>query len=243
VSRFSFVVVLAHVLAIVASTTENADAETRGVLRVGVAPVALTPESDTPLLGSKVDDAVRAYNAAAEAYNQAHGYAPGDEMSTASIDRRALGMSTSFFTLAPGLESGTRHVYVRIEAALGFGADHRTYGLGFYPLNFAVPMRRGTIAPYVSAGGALSRLDDTRLDSEAGLIVSTRVAGGIRFGRRVTVEVGYGAYTVGGLVDRDELDTMRGYDPRGNEPPPRPESAIAGGEQRGAVDISLGLAL
>lgn len=237
--RFTFVVVLA----IITSAAEDAGAETRGVLRVGVAPVALSPESDTWLIGSRVDDAVRAYNAAADAYNQAHGYAPGSEMSTAPIDRSDLGVTANFFTLAPGLEAGTRHVFVRVEAALAFGEDHRSYGLGLYPINLAVPMRRGTLTPYVSAGGSLSYLDDLRVDGELGALFGARFAGGLRVGRRVTVEIGYNAYAIGGLVDKDQLDTMRAYDPRGNEPPPRPESALSGGEQRGAVDLSLGLAL
>lgn len=239
VYRFVFVVVVS----IIASAAEDAGAEARGVLRVGVAPIALTPERDTWLLGPRVDDAVRAYNAAALAYDQAHGYAPGSEMSTAPIDRGDLGVSTNFFTLAPGLEAGTRHVFVRVEAALAFGENHRSYGLGFYPLNLAVPMRRGTLTPYFSAGGSVSYLDDLRLDSEFGALVGARFAGGMRIGRRVTVELGYNAYAIGGMVDSDQLDTMREYDPRGNEPPPRPESALAGGEQRGAVDLSLGLAI
>lgn len=164
--RFSFVVVLA----IMASAAEDAGAETRGVLRVGVAPIALTPESDTWLLGARVDDAVRAYNADADAHDQAHGYAPGSEMSTAPIDRSDLGVTTNFFTLAPGLEAGTRHVFVRVEAALAFGEDHRSYGLGLYPINLAVPMRRGTLTPYLSAGGSLSYLDDLRVDGEFGAL-------------------------------------------------------------------------
>jgi hypothetical protein len=239
VSRFPFVVALA----LLASHAGAADAETRGVLRVGVAPVALTPERDTWLLGGHVDDAVRAYNAAAEAYDRAHGYAPGSEMSTEPIDRSDLGVDTNFLTLAPGLETGTRHAFVRIEAALAFGESHRSYGLGLYPINLAVPMRRGTLTPYVSAGASLSWLDDTRIEGELGALFGARVAGGIRFGRRVTVEVGYNAYAIGGLFDRDELDTMRAYDPRGDEPPPRPDTALAGGEQHGSVDVSLGLAL
>ncbi len=236
--RSTFVVVITIV-----ASLELAPAETRGVLRVGVAPVALTPERDTWLLGSRVDDAVRAYNAAAEAYDRAHGHAPGSAMSTEPIDRRDLGVSTSFFTLAPGIEAGTRHVFVRVEAALAFGESHRSYGLGFYPVNLAVPMRRGTLTPYLSAGGSLSWLDDTRIAGEIGALFGARVAGGMRIGRRLAIEIGYSAYAIGGLVDRDELDTMRTYDPRGDEPPPRPEAALSGGEQRGAVDLSLGLAI
>ncbi|HUQ01678.1 MAG TPA: hypothetical protein VM261_04245 [Kofleriaceae bacterium] len=239
--RFPFVVLFAIVTS--TSLVETADAETRGVLRVGVAPVALTPDGDTPLFGSRVDDAVRAYNAAADAYNQAHGYAPGSAMSTARIGRDDLGVASNFFTLAPGLEAGSRHAYFRLEAALAFGADHRSYGIGFYPLNLAFPMRRDSLTPYVSAGGSLSWLDDVRIDGEVGVLLGARFAAGVRIGQRVRVELGYNAYSIGGLVDRDQLDTMRAYDPRGSAPPPRPDSAIAGGEQRGAFDLSLGLAI
>lgn len=225
------------------SIPPEARAEARGTLRVGVAPVALTPESDTPVLGARVDDAVRAYNAAADAYNRAHGYAPGSSMSTAPIDRGDLGMSSTMLTLAPGLEAGEHHLYMRVEAALAFGADHRSYGVGFYPLNLAVPMRRGTLTPYLSAGGSLSWLDDTRVDGEFGALLGARVAGGMRVGKRMTLELGYNAYSIGGLVDREELDTMRAYDPRGDDPPPRPDTALSGGESSGTVDFSLGFAL
>jgi hypothetical protein len=218
-------------------------AETRGVLRVGVAPVVLTPRSDTPYLGSRFDDAVRAYNAAADAYNRAHGLEPGSAMSTAPIERGDLGVRTTMLTLAPGLEAGERHLYMRIQAELGFGAEHRSYGLGFYPLNVAMPMRRGTLTPYVSAGGSVSWLDDTRSDGEIGALLGARLAGGMRVGRRITVEVGYHAYSIGGVVDTAQLDTMSTYDPRGDAPPPRPEAALAGGEASGAFDISLGFAM
>src|SRR5205085_3931174 len=107
----------------------------------------------------------------------------------------------------------------------------------------AAPMRRGTLTPYLSAGGSVSWLDDTRIDGGFGALLGARVAGGMRVGRRVTLEVGYNAYSIGGLVDTEQLDTMSTYDPRGDAPPPRPETALAGGEQRGAFDISLGLAM
>ncbi len=233
---------LAAVVFVVSAPAE-AGAETRGVLRIGVAPVALTPERDTPMLGAPVDDAVRAYNAAADAYDRAHGNAPGSTMATAPIDRTDLGVSSTMVTAAPALEAGGRHLFVRVEAALAFGAEHRSYGLGFYPLNLAVPMRRGTVTPYLSAGGSVSWLDDTTVAGEVGALIGARFAGGVRLGRRVTVEVGYGAYVLGGTVDRDRLDTMRAYDPRGAEPPPRPDGALSGGEQRGAVDLSVGLAI
>ena len=230
------------VLALV-SICQGARAETRGVLRVGVAPVALAPDGDTPLFGTRVDDAVRAYNAAADAYNRAHGLPASSPMSTPPIGRDAFAVDTTMLTLRPALEAGERHVFVRIEAALAFGADHRSAGIGFYPFNVAVPMRRGTVTPYLSAGGSVSWFDDTRDDGELGALLGARVAGGMRLGRRVTFEVGYNAYAIGGFLDRADLDTMLTYDPRGDAPPPRPETALAGGESRGTVDVSIGLAL
>jgi hypothetical protein len=218
-------------------------AEARGVLRVGVTPVSLEPESDTPIFGARVDEAVRAYNTAADAYDRAHGLDAGSPMSPARIDRATFGVNTTMFTLAPGLEAGARHLYIRLEAQLGFGADHRSYGVGFYPFNVAVPLRRGTVTPYLSAGGSVSWLDDTRSDGEVGALLGARVAGGVRVNRRVSLEVGYSAFAIGGFLDRSDLDTMLTYDPRGAAPPPRPETALAGGESRGTVDVSVGLAL
>jgi hypothetical protein len=221
----------------------SAAAEVRGVLRVGVAPVELTPTSETPVLGAQVDDAVDAYNRAAAAYNQAHGYGPASEMGTAPIDSGALGVRATMVTVAPALEVGGDHVFVRVEAALAFGAEHRSYGLGIYPVNLAVPMRRGTITPYLSGGGSFGWLDNMRVDGEVGAMLGVRVAGGVRIGRRVALEVGYGVYALGGFVDRAELDTMTDYDPTGSAPPPHPDTVVQGGEQRGAVDVSFGVEL
>lgn len=227
------------VFLLILASAPSARAEMRGVLRVGVRPVTLSPERDTPILGARVDDAVQAYNAAADAYERAHGGTAPAEMEP--IDRGDLGVSTTMLTLAPGLEVGDRSMFFRIEAALGFGADHRSYGVGFYPFNVA--LRRKRVTPYLSAGGSLSWFDDTRLDGEVGVLMGARVAGGLRLGRRVTLELGYNAYSIGGVLDRDELDTMRAYDPTGPAPPPRPETALSGGESTGTIDVSVGLAL
>ena len=218
-------------------------AETRGVLRVGIAPIDLAVADDTPLLAEPVDEAVDAYNGAAAAYDQAHG-TDGSAMATPRIGREDLGVEATMLTLAPALEIGGEHVFFRIEAHLGQGDDLRTVGVGLYPLNVAVPLRRGRVVPYVSAGGAASWLDRASVDGEVGALLTARAAAGVRLGDRVTVEVGYGAWVLGGLVDRGELETMvDDYDPRGDAPPPRPDDAIAGGEQRGLVDVSVGLAI
>jgi hypothetical protein len=64
-------------LAILTASAAPAAAEVRGVLRLGVEPLALEPSNDTPVLGGYFDDAVGAYNAASIMYNRAHGYTPG----------------------------------------------------------------------------------------------------------------------------------------------------------------------
>jgi hypothetical protein len=226
--------------ALVAAATAPARADVRGVLRVGLAPVDLAPDDDTPVFGSRIDDAVGAYNAAADAYNQLHGYDAGSPMASDAIGAEDLGVRATMLTVAPGFEAGHRNVYVRLEGTLGFADDLRAYGLGFYPLNLAASLRRGAIVPYLSAGGTASWLDRTSTDGELGALVTARAAAGLRVGRRMTFEVGYGAFLLGGLIDRGRIRTMEDYDPSGGAPPPPPTDAIAGGEQRGMIDASVG---
>jgi len=220
-----------------------AHAETRGVLRLGVTSVELVPTEATPMIGAELDRVVDAYNVAAVAYNRAHGYESGDAMATAAIDHGAVAVRTTLFTIAPALEVGNRHAFVRLDGNLGLGDDYRAYGLGLYPLNLALPLRRGTVVPYLSAGATASWLDRLGVAGDLGALVSARVAVGVRVNRRITAELGYGAFVLGGFIDRAGLETMSDYDPRGGAPPPDPDAAIAGGEQRGAVDLSFGVAM
>jgi hypothetical protein len=224
-------------------STGTARADTRGVLRIGLTPVDLAATDDTPLIGAPVDDAIEAYNAAADAYNDAHGFDDGSPMAEASIDRGDLGVRADLVTFSPALEVGGRYYFFRLEGAIGAGDGLRAFGVGVYPVNLAAPLRRGAIVPYLSAGGAASWLDRNDVDGELGGLLTARAAIGVRVQRRVTVEVGYGAFVLGGLVDRGQIKDRSDYDPRDDAPPPSPETAIAGGEQRGLVDVSIGLAL
>jgi len=85
------------------------------LLRVGVTPLSLTPASDTPFLGERVDEAVAAYNAAADAYNQAHGFPDGSDMATSPIERGALGVRSTLLVIAPALEVGHPNAFLRFE--------------------------------------------------------------------------------------------------------------------------------
>jgi len=220
----------------------DARADKRAVLRFGVMPVDLATTDDTPLIGGAVDDAVAAYNEAAHAYNDAHGYDAGSPMAEASIDRDDLGVRATLATFTPALEIGGEHYFFRLEGALGVGDGLRAYGLGLYPVNLAVPVRRGTVVPYLSAGGRASWLDRTDVEGEVGGLVTARAAVGVRV-QRLTVEVGYGVFVLGALVERGRINEMSDYDPRSGEPLPDPDAAISGGEQRGLVDVSVGLSL
>jgi hypothetical protein len=235
--------ILGSSLALITILSSLAHADARFELRMGVLPLALTPSADTPMVGGYVDDAVTAYNAAARAHNAAHDYAPGSTMATAPIDRGALAMRTTMVTFAPGVEAGGDHLYARLEGVIGIGDHLRALGFGVYPLNLAAPVRGGTIVPYLAVGGTIAWLDRTNDDGQVGGLCTVRIAVGVRFARRATVELGYGAYAFGGVLDRARLDTMSGYDPRGAAPPPAPSAAVAGGEQRGFVDVSLGVGL
>jgi hypothetical protein len=215
----------------------------RGVFRLGVEPIALEPSDDTPYVGSHVSDAVTAYNAASAAYNRLHGYAAGSTMASAPIDRSALGLHTTLVTFAPGLELGGDHVKFRIEGLLGISDRVRAVGVGMYPLDLALPLRNGSITPYLVAGGTLRWLDRSDTDGEVGGLVTLRVAAGTRIGRHAVVELGVGLFMLGGLYNSGELQSMSNYDPRGSAPPPAPDRAAAGGEQSGMIDVSVGFVL
>lgn len=234
---------LAAVIAILFAAGGTAHADARVVLRLGVEPLALEPSADTPYVGDHVAEAVTAYNTAVTAYNRAHGYAAGSVMASAPIDRSALGLHATMVTFAPGLEAGGDHVRFRIEGLLGV-ADHvRAVGVGVYPIDLALPLRNGTIIPYVVAGGTARWLDRSDIDGELGGLVTLRAAAGARIGRHVVVELGVGLFMLGGVYNGAELASMTSYDPRGSAPPPAPDRAVAGGEQAGMVDVSFGFAL
>jgi hypothetical protein len=229
-------------LALLLLSVSPAAAERRGVIRIGVAPLDLAAGADTPLLGEPVGDAVGAYNAAADAYNAAHGFAPGSPMATGAIDRGDLGVRATLATVALGLETGHPNAFFRIEAAVGLADRLRSYGVGIYPINLAGKLRRGgALVLYVSGGGTAGVLDRPAIDGELGALLAARAAVGARY-RRLAVEVGYAGFVLGGLVDRARIRSMEDYDPSGDAPPPSPAEAIAGGEQRGLVDLSVGLA-
>src|SRR6185437_8390335 len=208
----------------------RARADAHGVLRIGVMPLALEPSNDTPVFGGYFDDAVRGYNAAAMAYDRAH-----DTNTIAPIDRSALGVHATMMTFAPGLEVGGEHAVFRIEGIVGVSDTHRTIGIGVYPIDLAW---RGA---YVAIGGTASELDRTDTDGEVGALVTARAAIGMRVGR-VSIELGYGMYVAGGLVDSGQLHSMEHYDPRG-APPPAADHVVAGGEQQGLIDVALGISM
>lgn len=239
VRSYQLVVAVAAMLAGPASV--HADA--RGVFRIGIEPLGLEPSGDTPLVGSHVDDAVAAYNAASAAYNRAHGFGSGSAMAAAPIDRSALGLHTTLVTFAPGLDVGGDHVRFRIEGLVGVSDRVRAIGVGVYPLDVAVPLSGGAITPYLVAGGTLRWLDRSDTDGEVGGLVTLRAAIGARIQRRVVVELGVGLYMLGGLYNSAELHSMMSYDPRGNTPPPPPDRAASGGTQSGMVDVSVGFVL
>lgn len=213
-----------------------ARADTHVTLRTGVVPLALEATTDTPIIGGYFDDAVMAYNAAAAAYDRAH---RGSR--TAAIDRSALGVHDTLVTFTPGLEVGGDRVALRLEAILGVGDSHHAFGVGVYPID--VTIARGTIAPYVVAGGSACWLDRTDVDGgdSIGGLVAARVAAGARVGSRVAIEIGYDAIVVGGLVDTAQLHSMMHYDPSGSAPPPPADHAVSGGEQHGMIDVSIGV--
>src|SRR6185295_1565197 len=122
-----------------------AQADSHLVFRLGVEPLSLEPSADTPYVGGHVNDAVTAYNAAASAYNRAHGYAAGSAMASAPIDRGDLGLHATLLTFAPGFEVGGENIKFRLEGLLGTSDHIRALGLGLYPVDLSLPLRNGSI--------------------------------------------------------------------------------------------------
>ena len=218
------------IFAILAISAPFARADARGVLRLGVMPLSLEPSSQMPLIGGSFDDAVKGYNTAALAYDRAHG-----TMAVTPITRSALGVHDTLMTFAPALELGGENAVFRIEGILGVSDAHRIIGIGAYPLD--VSWRH----VYVAAGGNACWLQRTDVGAETGALVTARAAIGARFGR-VSFEVGYGFFVVGGLVDDAQLRSMQHYDPTGAPPPPA-DHVVAGGEQQGMIDVQLGVTM
>jgi hypothetical protein len=235
--------IVAVAVAVLFARGGTAHADAYGVFRLGVEPIALDPSADTPFVGDHVNDAVTAYNAAVTAYNRAHGFSAGSMMASRPIDRSALGLHTTLVTFAPGFEVGGEHVKFRLEGLVGISDRVRAYGVGMYPLDVALPLRGGAVTPYLVVGGTLRWLDRSDTDGGVGGLVTVRAAAGARIGRHLVVELGVGLFLLGGTYNSGELQSMSSYDPRGNAPPPAPDRAVAGGEQSGMIDVSVGFAL
>lgn len=220
------IAILSAVVGVVAVT--DARAEVRGVVRFGVLPIALEASADTPLFGDDIDRAVTAYNGAASAYDQRMG------TSTPRMSASDLGVDETLVTFSPGFEIGNAVAFFRLEAQLGYGDELRSYGVGAYPLNLQARVGRDVVG-YVSAGGTASKLD--RDGADVGALVTARAALGARISERVVVEAGYGAFMIGGVVDRDGIDE---YIAAPEGPPPNPREVVAAGEARNVLDLSVG---
>lgn len=164
-------------------------------------------------------------------------------MASASIDASALGLHTTLVTFAPGVELGGKHVRFRIEGLASVSDRLHAFGLGMYPLDLALPLCDGAVTPYLVAGGTLRWLDRSDVDGESGGLVTLRAAAGARSGRHVVVELGVGLYLLGGVYNWVELQSMSRYDPHGNAPLLAPDRAVAGGQQSGMIDVSVGFVL
>lgn len=206
----------------------SASAETRGTLRVGVLPLELRSSSDTPLFGERVDRAVTDYNQAAAAFDRRTG------KTTARISAGDLGVAETLVMIAPGLEGSAGHYLFRIEAPIGIGDDMKSIGLGLYPIGVQGRVGKG-VALYASAGGTASYLDRPGSGDIGGLLTVRGVIGA-RFANRVTAEVGYSAFALGGSVNNARLDDMMT-----GAALPEPATVLSAGEARGLVDVSVGV--
>jgi hypothetical protein len=207
-------------------------ADTRGTLRFGVMPLELVSSSDTPVFGGGVERVVDKYNAAAAALDRMNGG------TTTQVDAGDFGVTETLLVFAPGLEIGSGGTYFfRLEAPIGVADNLKSFGVGVYPINLQVTLRRN-IALYVSGGGSASWLDRPG-SGDIGALVAARAAAGARIARHLVIEVGYNAFVLGGSINSERIADMA--DPAAMQRV-QPDEAISAGEARGIVDASLGLA-
>jgi hypothetical protein len=217
-------------IAVLTALTAPVSAETRGTVRFGMLALDLEASSETPLFGGQVDRAVDEYNSAAAAYDRQTGG------TTPRIDAGDLGVAERLFVISPGIEVSASHYLFRIEAPIGIADDLKSIGVGLYPIGLQGQLRRGLVL-YLSAGGTASWLDRPG-DGDVGGLFMLRAAAGARLAKHLVIEVGYGAFALGGSINSGRLDGMTA----GNEMTlPAPDSVISAGEARGLVDASLGL--
>jgi hypothetical protein len=210
-------------------------------LRAGAGSVDLAASSDTPFVGDRFDEVVEVYNGAATAYNRAHGYGASSPNRAPAEDHGALDLDETLVTLAPGLDISASYYRGRLELPVGLGDDLRTVGIGLYPLGVAFARQGSSVVPFALAGTAISYVTD---GTRTGGLFEVRLAGGVRIGQRITIELGVRPYAAGGTVDAERIDTlMESYDPRGREPPPAPGEVVRGGTGAGAVDLAIGISL
>ncbi|MBL9015080.1 MAG: hypothetical protein JNL83_12935 [Myxococcales bacterium] len=217
-------------IALISASVRLAHADTRATVRLGMLPLELEASAETPLFGSSVDRMIDRYNDAAAAYDRVSG------ATTARIDTGDVGVSETLVIVAPGLELGAGGTYYfRVELPLGYADNLTSVGIGLYPINLQVSVRKNA-ALYLSLGGSASWLDRPG-EGDLGALVTARAAGGLRVARHVMFEVGYNAYVLGGSYNDERLDAMMDTMQLGE-----PRQVVSAGEARGIVDASLGVA-
>lgn len=209
-------------------------ADTRGTLRIGVMPLELESSSETPLFGQDVDRLVDRYNAAAAAHDRMTG------AMTTRLDAGDLGVAETLLVFSPGLELGGAGTYFfRIEAPIGVADDLKSVGVGVYPVNLQVALRRNFVL-YASGGASASWLDRPG-EGDIGALVAVRAAAGLRMARHLVLEVGYNAFALGGSVNNGRLSDMTTGAAAAAQLA-EPDDVVSAGEARGIVDASLGFA-
>ncbi|HVK75310.1 MAG TPA: hypothetical protein VM734_18400 [Kofleriaceae bacterium] len=222
---------------VVSPLAAHADVEL--TLRAGGTTLDLPASSETPFVGSRLDDALAAYNGAALAFNAMHGYGAGSPQAAPMASADDVGLRARLLVLTPSLDVSAGPLRARLDVPVGLGDGLRTVGVAVYPMGLAFARERAAVVPFVLAGGGVSVVDD---GDRGGALFELRVVGGVRFGR-VWFELGVRPYLAGGAIDRARLDRlMETYDPRGPAAPPPPEEVVRGGVGR-AIDVALGVSL
>ena len=119
-------------------------------------------------------------------------------------------VNSTAMTVTPTLHLGGSGFFFKLDLPLTFASQYTTYGIGLYPINFGVYLRRAAMFPYGSLGIASSIAqsrstpDPSTSNKIIGAVAQVRAAGGLKYfpmkSLAVSFELGYSPWAAGVIL-------------------------------------------
>jgi len=196
-------------------------------VRVGVNGLSLSAPRAASVIGGKAEAAAKAYPGAAA----------------------SMSLDANLFQVVPTLHLGGSGYFFKLEAPIGRSSSLNTIGLGLYPVNIGVHIKRLRLLPTFSAGGVISNATSRRTDSSGavhkaeGGLFETKVGLGVKFfpkrGLAMSLDIARTPWAFGIVFDDGAAKRAQQMAIEGNDP------GRAGDILRGGIgsgwEITLGI--